>query len=85
MTTDAVSLILREIPTSDVVFNLDLRRVIEEMDADSRALLVMWMAGYTQEQIGKMVNLTQPTICYHLGNITDRISLYLRSPAPLGN
>ena len=51
---------------SDVDLRLDLRRACSRLTERQRAVLVLVLEGYTQEEIGEMLGIAQPTVFHHL-------------------
>ena len=64
-------------PQGRVERRLILQEAIEELTPKQREALALWMQGYTQEEIGERVGITQRTVGRRLERAFKRIREYL--------
>ena len=69
MTSDFADLVLEAYPASDLIptyvsdsFSIDLKIAFEELEKRDQAAVSLWLAGYTQEEIGKPSGVSQQAV-----------------------
>lgn len=71
MNTDIVPETLERIPTSDITDDLELREALAFIEDDDKAMLFLWLAGYTQTQIAGAFRIGQKTVSRHIRAMLD--------------
>lgn len=62
MDTDIIPYVLAEYQCSDLTTDLGIKLTLAKIDPDNRAILLLWCAGYTQAEIGALINVSQPAV-----------------------
>ena len=80
--TDVCTYVLTAWPTSDLLpthtsdaTSLDLKMSIEQLKRPDRAILCLWMAGYTQEEIGEYFNVSQQAISLRMIDALTQVGM----------
>jgi DNA-directed RNA polymerase specialized sigma24 family protein len=82
VSTDACDAVLDLLPTSDLLpthtsdaTTLDLKISIRQLSRPNQAILSMWLAGWTQQEIGAMFDLTQQAISLRMIDALTQIGM----------
>lgn len=69
MSSDTARIILEILPTTDLLptyvsdaTSMDLRAAVEHLPLEDRAIVAMYLSGYSQEEIGEACDITQQAI-----------------------
>jgi DNA-directed RNA polymerase specialized sigma subunit len=58
----------------DVDKKIEIQEAIGQLGHTDRAVLYLWVIGYTQEEIAQMFGFSQSKICRILGNLHKSIN-----------
>jgi len=62
------------ISDEDVDKRIEIQEAIGQLGHTDRAVLYLWVIGYTQEEIAQMFGFSQSKICRILGNLHKSIN-----------
>jgi RNA polymerase sigma factor (sigma-70 family) len=78
MATDRVPDVNNLIPSSDVIADFEVRDIVEHtLDADNRAILKLYLYGYTQKEIGEYLHINQSNVSRRITKCCKFIKIYL--------